>query len=355
MDEYQSLRQAGTILDPPPEIFARAQQILLDYVAAQETPAVSRSRRHLFMVSGIVATAAAVTAVAVLLPGGSGPQPDKVGHSSKPFRSPVHVSAQTVALISSRSAAAVADSGTAVETTTNSTNATTQGPPQTVDVTFSGQNVNYLITSDGNGAEGVQNRLVDGQFYLYIKGQDLQMQWYHDTSPSAAASESFPDPRTLLQAISPSAGLENLGRQSVDGMELTHLRATDPAAIGNLDIPDVASTVTSFDVWVESNNVVRQMKITSSSAGRVTGPGAFMCEAAPGAASSTSNVDGAVIIRPSERISTLPNGQQVPAGTLCGNVQTTQLSTTLNIRFDNLGVPESVTVPSGAIDQEGLG
>lgn len=354
MDEYQSLRQAGTILDPPPEIFARAQQILLDYVAAQETPAVSRSSRHLFVVAGIVATAAAVTAVAVLLPGGSGPRSDKVGHSGRASRSPVHLSAQTVALISSRSAA-VADSGTAVETTTNSTNATTQGPPQTVDVTFSGQNVNYLIASDGNGAQGVQNRLVDGQFYLYIKGQDLQMQWYHDTSPSAAASESFPDPRTFLQAISPSAGLENMGRQSVDGMELTHLRATEPAAIGNLDIPDVASTVTSFDVWVDSDNVVRQMKVTSSSAGRITGPGAFMCEEAPSAAGSTSNVNGAVTIQPSERISTLPNGQQVPAGTICGNVQTTQLSTTLNIQFDNLGVPESVTAPLGAIDQEGLG
>jgi hypothetical protein len=51
----------------------------------------------------------------------------------------------------------------------------------------------------------------------------------------------------------------------------------------------------------------------------------------------------------------LPDGQAVPAGTICGDVQNTQLRTTLNIQFVNLGVPESVTAPLGAIDQEGLG
>jgi hypothetical protein len=347
MDNYQSLRRAGTIAEPPPDILARAQQILLEYIGAEETPDATRARtrtgRHLFVVSGIVATAAAVAAVAVLLPGGGGPQSEMIGHARKHVRSSVLLSTRTVALISSRSAA-VTDSGTAVETTENSTNAALQGPPQTIDVTFSGKNVNYLVTSNGDGAEGVQNRVVDGQFYLYIKGQDLQMHWYHDTSPNAADSASFPDPRTLLEAINPSAGLETVGRQSVNGMELTHLRATHPASIGSLDTPDVSSTVISFDVWVGSDNVVRRMRITSSD-------GSFMCEEAPGAAGSTPNVDGPATIRPSERIATLPDGQPVPAGTICGNVQTTEL----DIRFGTLGVPESIGVPPGAIDQEGLG
>ena len=43
MDEYESLRQAGTITDPPPEVFARAQQILLDCIAADTTSVVPRS------------------------------------------------------------------------------------------------------------------------------------------------------------------------------------------------------------------------------------------------------------------------------------------------------------------------
>jgi hypothetical protein len=355
MDQYQSLQRAGTITEPSPEVFARAQQILLDYMAAEGMPVVPRSHRRLLAVSVIVAVAAAVVAGAVLLPTDRGTRPHKPGQVSRLVRAPVQLNAQTVALISAQSAAAVADSGTAVETTSNSTGVGPPSTPQTIAVTFSGQDVNYLITSNGNGAEGVQNRVVDGQLYLYIKGPDLQMHWYHDTAANAAASDSYPDPRTLLQAISPSAGLEDLGMQSVDGLELTHLRATDPASIESLHIPDVADTVTAFDVWVDAHNVVRQIRVTSSSAGNVSGPGTLLCEKVPSAAGSTSLIDGATPIPPSERISTLPDGQAVPAGTICGDVQNTQLRTTLNIQFVNLGVPESVTAPLGAIDQEGLG
>jgi len=355
MDDYQSLQRAGAITEPPPEVFARAQQILLDYMAAEKMPVAPRSHRRLLVASGIVAVAAAVFCGAVLLPAGSGTKAQKPGQASRPSRVPMHLSAKTVALISSQSAAAVADSGTAVETTFNSTGVGPASTPQTIAVTFSGQDVNYLITSNGNGAEGVQNRVVDGQFYLYIKGPDLQMHWYHDTSANAAATESYPDPRTLLEAINTSAGLEDLGIQSVNGMELTHLRATDPASIETLHIPHVANTVTAFDVWVDTHNVVRQVRVTSSSAANLSGPGAVMCETSPNVPGYTSHVGGPPIIPPSERISTLPNGQAVPAGTICGDVLSTQLSTTLNILFGKLGVPESVTAPLDAIDQEGLG
>jgi hypothetical protein len=307
------------------------------------------------MVSGVVATAAAVTVLGVLLPAANDTQKPTFGRVS---RSPVHLKAQTVALISSQSSAAVADSGTAVETTSNSTNDTAPSTPQTIDVTFSGVNVNYLIVGNGDGAEGVQNRVVDGQFYLYVEGPDLKMHWYHDTAANAATSESFPDPRTLLEAISPSAQLENLGSELVDGMELTHLRATDPASIDNLHFADVGTSVTAFDAWVDSRNVVRQMQITSSSAGSVSGPGDLLCESARIASGSTSNVAGTVAIPPSERISALPGGKAVPAGTICGRVQSnqlSQLSTTLKIQFENLGAPESVTAPSNAVNQDDLG
>jgi hypothetical protein len=113
--------------------------------------------------------------------------------------------------------------------------------------------------------------------------------------------------------------------------------------------------VTSFDVWVDSDNVVRQMTVSSSpsSAG---GTGAvFMCEAAPSASGPSSGSSEPVKIVPSERISTLPNGKPVPAGTVCGTTHTMQMSSTLDIQFANLGAPESVTVPPGAIDQQGLG
>ncbi|HEY1831018.1 MAG TPA: hypothetical protein VGG38_12330 [Acidimicrobiales bacterium] len=355
MDEYQRLRQAGTVPEPPSDVLARAEQILREYVAAQDKAEVPHSRRRVLVVSGVVATAAAVVALGVSLSIGNGPQTPTIGRANQPSRPPVHLKTQTVVLISSESSAAVANSGTAVETTSNSISGTAPSTPQTIDVTFSGNNVNYLIASNGDGAEGVQNRVVDGQFYLYIKGPDLKMHWYHDTGANAAASESFPDPRTLLEAINPSAQLENLGTESVNGVELTHLRATDPAAINNMHIADVGSTVTAFDAWVDSSDVVKQMQITSSAG---SAPGNILCESARVASGPTSTDPRAVPIPPADRVSTLPGGKAIPNGTICGSVpsyQLSQLSTTLDIQFDNLGAPESVTAPASAINQVGLG
>ena len=176
--------------------------------------------------------------------------------------------------------------------------------------------------------------MVGGQLYLYIKEPDLQMHWYHDTTPNAAASLSFPDPRTLLQAVTPSAGLENLGRESVDGVELSHLRATTPGSIGKLGIPDITGTVTSFDVWVDSNNVVRKMAVSSSSGVGIS------CSAVPGSSSSppvTINVN-------------TPSGTKVGA-----SCSTTTLDSTIEVQFADLGSPQAITAPSDAIDQQGVG
>jgi hypothetical protein len=254
-----------------------------------------------------------------------------------------------VRLISSQSAAAMADSGTAVETTTNTTGSTTQGAPTTIDVTFSGQDVNYLFASNGNGAAGVENRVVDGQLYLYIEGPDLQMHWYHDTAPDAAASLTFPDPRTLLQAVSPSAGLQDVGQESVGGVELTHLRATNPGPIGQLGIPDISPTVTSFDIWVDSADVVRQMDVSSSPSGV-----SFVC-AVSGRAHNSSGESSSVTIPPTDRVSTLPDGKKVPPGVACATARSLHLGSTFDVRFADLGDPESVVAPSGAVDQPGLG
>jgi hypothetical protein len=358
MDEYRVLQQAGTITEPSPDVFIRAENILREYMGGREMSSVPRSRPGLLVVAGVVVMAAAVTILGLVLPVGNGRQPHTIDQVTTPAGSPVRLKAQTVALISSRSSAAVADAGTAVETTTNSINGTAPSTPQTIDVTFSGANVNYLIASNGDGAEGVENRVVDGQFYLYVKGPDLQMHWYHDTSPDAAASASFPDPRTLLQAISPSAQLVNLGTESVGGMELTHLRATSPASIDSAHISHVGTDVTAFDAWVDSHNVVRKMQITSSSGGSVSGSGGILCESARIASGSTPSVPGTAAIPPSERVSTLPGGKPVPAGTICGNVQSnqlSQLSTTLKIQFNDLGAPESVTAPTNPTNQEDLG
>jgi len=356
MDVLQLLDEMGEAPPAHDAVIQAAVDLVLAASHQESPPGPAPSnpivrRRPVVVVAAALATmAAAVVAVVLLVPAGGPGSPTTTRPGARPGgHAPRVITSAMVRLISLQSGAATADTGTAVETTTNTVGATIQGEPTTIDVTFSGPNVNYEIVGDGAGAAGVENRVVDGQLYLYVKGPDLQMHWYHDTSPDAAASMSFPDPRTLLQAVSASAGLEDLGQQRVDGVELTHLHATTPGALGALGIPDVSATVTSFDVWVDSADIVRQMAVSST-----WGGSGFVCTVAPNSSGSSPS-SGSVSIPPAARITTLPDGKPVPPGTVCGSTHAMSAGTTLDVRFADLGDPEAVAVPSGAIDQQGLG
>src|SRR5262249_60185365 len=61
------------------------------------------------------------------------------------------------------------------------------------------------------------NRIVNGQFYLYVAGRTRRPQWYHDTNPSGHPSSSIPDPRTVLRVLEPSARFEVAGYQVIGG------------------------------------------------------------------------------------------------------------------------------------------
>lgn len=357
MDAIRMLERMGEV--PPADDAAvdAAVQVVLSAALREKSPshldtAITEPPRHRSAVGAgamVVASAAAVLAVVALLPvGGTGSPSVPPTGSGSHHGTPSALTAQRVRLISTLSAAAAADSGTAVETTADTIGSTVQGTPGTIDVTFSGQNVNYLVVDNGNGAAGVENRVVDGQLYLYIKGPDLQMHWYHDTSPNAGSSLQFPDPRTLLQAVSPAAGLVDLGHELVGGINLLHLRATTPGLIGKLGIPDVNATVTSFDVWIDSADIVRQMVVSSSTSG-------YACLVAPPDSSASKAPGTTMTIPPSARSSTLPSGKPVPPGTVCGLTKSTRLGSTLRILFANLGAPETVSAPSDAVDQPGLG
>jgi hypothetical protein len=353
MDALELLEQAGEV--PPADEATIEAAVELVLTAAHEQrrgpapprpPTVrSHRRRRRTALGGVAVTAAVaalVVATVVLVDGShpgspvfpaSGPHPRPAG--------PVALTAEKVRVISSQSAAAT-DSGTAVETEKDTVDGSATGSPGVLDVTFSGQNVNYLTITDGNGAEGVQDRMVDGQLYVYVKGPDLQMHWYHEIEAGAAPSLPFPDPRTLLQGVSPSAGLVSLGQQSVDGTELTHLRATTPSSIGQLGIPGVVGTVTSFDVWVDSDGVARRMTLTSSDG---TACATIPDTVPPGTTTespSTTTVSSGA-----------GDGTRVGVGNTCVGAQT--VGSTLGVQFANLGAPESVTAPSGAIGEEGSG
>lgn len=288
-----------------------------------------RRRRRREIVRDMAAVAVALTAAiiaVVVIPGGgrhgtvSGtrrPPPSTTlpSRHSRPHN-PAVLAASTVRHIAAASTA-TADSGTAVvaeSTAAGTPPVTTQ--TMTFDVTFSGKNVDYTNATNADGAQGVHNRYVDGQLYLYVEGPDRKMHWYHTLDPGSGAGKNFFDPRTLFHALKPSAGLEVVGQQTTAGVALTHLHATNPSSIpvgSALGIKGTTGPVKSFDVWIDHSDVVHKMTIVFEH-------------------------DSRACVRAS-----------------CTTIKTTPGTRTSTVVFSNLGAPESVTVPVGAIPLHGLG
>lgn len=338
MSSWDSLVEAGQVDAPDAAVTDAAIATLLEAAQAEQDVAQAKHHRRVPRAAlfGLGSAAAVilvvVLAVAVL---GDGQPP------TGPARPSQILSSRTIRLISDATAA-VADSGTAVESTATSGGAVFL-PPSTLDVTFSGDDVNYLVTSSGQGARGVQNRIVDGQLYLYVKGRDLQMHWYHDTTPNAAGSLSFPNPQTLLSVIGPSLGLESVGQVDLGGVEVTHLRATTPSALSSLGIHGIVGRVTSFEAWVDGDNVVRQIAATTTyqtcSLGQGLGKTATKLQTAPAPTQSP----GTIWASPDLKAKALPSGKCSAA------------TSRVQISYDDLGAPESITAPPGAVDQQLVG
>jgi hypothetical protein len=211
----------------------------------------------------VAAAAAAVTMV--VTSGGS----VVVSPHSKP-KGPVVFTAAMVKRVVSESRSAMAHSGQATISYRMTDNGKLNG--QGADrITFAGKNWNDVIFEAGEGNKGqwahtpiAINRIVNGQFYLWIEGPDNKMRWYHDTNPSGHPDVQIPDPRTLFALMNPSARFEVVGHQLVGGVKLTKLRATMAPGIKPLSwLPgiDSGAKVDSLIVWVDGHQVVRQMSM----------------------------------------------------------------------------------------------
>jgi hypothetical protein len=113
-------------------------------------------------------------------------------------------------------------------------------------------------------------RAVDGQ--LYLKG-DPRSPWLHQLG--ADTSPQFPEAATLLRLLSPAADFQDAGTDVIGGTRLTRLHATRLSGLpeaptlgryANLTAYAKSGTVppgtpTALDVWVDSHDVVHQMKI----------------------------------------------------------------------------------------------
>lgn len=299
-----------------------------------------------------VPTAAAAAAVTMVVSGGGSVVVP--GHS-KPAK-PAVLTAAMVKRVVSESRLAMAHSGQA----TISYRMTDNGKPNGAGgdhITFAGKNWNDVILNATHKPIAI-NRIVNGQFYLWIEGPDNKMRWYHDTNPSGHPDVQIPDPRTLFALMNPSARFEVIGHQVVSGLKLTKLRATMPPGIRPLNwLPGVDSgaKVDSLIVWVDSHQVVRQMSMhvrqTTSTAPiflkkskngslEVVVPSKkFLAEARSMAQKVSKHYHVTVRIDPK----------------VAGKIRHDALTTTVSVQFSGFGQHQVITTPRHSTPQFGRG
>jgi hypothetical protein len=313
----------------------------------------SRARRIAVVAAAVTAAACAVAIVAT---GVTGPTTDSKA------RPTIILTAATVRHLVTQSRAALANSGRAVITYRQLQDSVLQ-QSGTDDITFSGQNWNdaFSVTLPATGkipanTEFAINRIVNGQAYYYIAGRTSKLEWYHDTNPTNHPDIAVPDPRTVLDALAPSARFELLGYQTVGGVRLEHLRATRSVRLAGLaKMPDVqpGDRITGLQVWADGHGVVRRMTLSLRQVNVVrpftfnprTLPTQLKRELANGRTITVNKIQA--LIRAYAR--------HQPALTGGGRAQRQVVLTTLTVSFLDIGQPEVITPPRHAIQQFGLG
>lgn len=294
-------------------------------------------------------------AAALLIAGVIGAVVSQAGSPGRPPQKiPMVLTATQVAAITSSSTSA-ATSGTATVTQRVEQNGAPLSDDQTA-VTFSGSDLDEVITVNPEPPSSgkvfsTDDRYVDGQFYIHTPGPNDVPEWMHDAdSADDASSMQFPDPRTLYAALSPSAQFEVVGTSTANGITVTHLQASDPGAMPAGPLGNLAQgALTSFDLWVTPDNVVQQMAFSSSQDVQACsfhdGGGNAVHHMAPGSKTSGSTApatDNVVEINPGKPGSPATCGPQ-------------RITTSVTVGFANLGQPESITAPQGAVDFSGKG
>jgi hypothetical protein len=146
------------------------------------------------------------------------------------------------------------------------------------DYVFAGDDV--AVTMDFDGRSGGERRIVDGELYWRVDHEG-RSSWFHQTDVTGpdlpAANDFTADPRLLLAALAPAAAFEIAGDERLDGVDVTHLRATTPDDIDGMSLgladamtgyiaPDTpeefgTSEITALDLWVDGDDVVRRIDI----------------------------------------------------------------------------------------------
>lgn len=346
-----------------------AEEIRDRAAAALTSPRLARRRaahrrRIATVAAGVAAIGCASALVATRLPGSAGRSGSVV------------LTAAMVRHLASASRSAMAFSGRAVIRYTDTQNGALQDSG-TDDITFSGKSWNdalwqRLPASGGQPAttQFAINRIVDGRFYLYAKGQTDRLEWYRDTNPGGHPSFTIPDPRTLLNLLRPSARFEPAGFRMIGGMGLRGLRATDVSHLPLAMLPDLqpGEHITALEVWADGHGIVHQMTVTAEQIERVYPlqiskhlpaklPKGFKIIAWKAGQSISfsrlGNVDAIIKSRRGDGYSI-----SLVVGPARADRDTGRLErqvTALTVTFSGIGQPQTITVPAHAIPVYGHG
>ncbi len=244
-------RLAAARPQPPADLLEPNHELLEEILMNQET----KPKRARFAFAA-AAAAAAVIGIAIAVP----------THDSPKVTPTVAVNMRTIA----ESTSAALSSGRAHLTYSATNDGHGQdGGELTID--FSGENRSTVGTISARDATSfeIANKVVDGRFYLR-DGAPGQQIWIEDTNEHITGSDLFSvDPRSLVTGAAQDAAFKDVGTATVDGVRTHHLKATrlDQVPTVNLGlgpISDDHTKLTKFDVWVDADNVVRRLDVSTS-------------------------------------------------------------------------------------------
>ncbi len=229
----------------------------------------------------------------------------------------------------------------------------------TTELSFSGQNLEMVIHFAGEDTDrpafDAQNRTVDGEFYL-LDGPVGAKQWIHDTNSSGArGSDLFDtDPRALVATLAPGARFATAGHGEIDGVAVTHLRATEVGALPSLKLglgPIDGRSISALDLWVGDDDVVRRMDLTTETKTDVVDPAVAPTLTKDPAAGTVTAVfpDG-------RRVEITAEGKLAYDELLQGLPHTTRVDrSTFSVRFFDLGAPIDIVAPPDPVDVAAVG
>jgi hypothetical protein len=321
----------------------------------------SRSRQATAIAAGVAAVACASAVAATQLGGPASPV--KAGLARK---APVALTAAMLSHVASASRPALAHAGRAVVYSRETQDGVLQ-QTGTDDISFTGRNWNDSFTvvtpaSAGQPAssESAINRVVNGRAYDYFVAAD-GLAWYHDTGPDAVSNLAIPDPRKLLSELAPAARFVAVGKSMLDGVAVTQLKATAVRGLPALNSPNIwpAGSVTALSVWVDGSGVVRQVTVTGTQTARVG-------QLAPGAdvrRKLTEFLAGVRTLEKREHLSPAQAIRREKFSVLGGELRKHHIMvirnetqvTSMTIRFTDIGQPQVIGVPPGAIPVYGPG